>query len=258
MYADGGAEEVTGEAVKGRRDAVFIVSKVVPKNASRRGTIEAAERSLRRLGTDRIDLYLLHWPGEHPLQDTLDAFAQLVDEQKIVHYGVSNFDAAAMQACESLRGGPGVVANQVALQPRPAQHRAGPAAVVRRARDRRDGLFAARTGARLAGRRLGRGRAAPRRQRGMRRPGLDAAATLGCIDSQRRWTRTICAPTARRCRWHCRMRTWLPSTRISRRPTARCHSISFDAASLEVCLAARNGVCWTTMQTQRNPALSKG
>ena len=113
MYADGGAEEVTGEAVKGRRDAVFIVSKVVPKNASRRGTIEAAERSLRRLGTDRIDLYLLHWPGEHPLQDTLDAFAQLVDEQKIVHYGVSNFDAAAMQACESLRGGPGVVANQV-------------------------------------------------------------------------------------------------------------------------------------------------
>ena len=113
MYADGGAEEITGEAVKGRRDAVFIVSKVVPENASRRGTIEAAERSLRRLGTDRIDLYLLHWPGQHPLQDTLDAFAQLVDEQKIVHYGVSNFDAAAMQACESLRGGPGVVANQV-------------------------------------------------------------------------------------------------------------------------------------------------
>ena len=112
-YADGGAEEVTGEAVKGRRDEVFIVSKVQAENASRRGTIEAAERSLRRLGTDRIDLYLLHWPGEHPLQDTLDAFAQLVDEQKIVHYGVSNFDAAAMQACESLRGGPGVVANQV-------------------------------------------------------------------------------------------------------------------------------------------------
>ena len=112
-YADGGAEEVAGEAVKGRRDEVFIVSKVQPENASRQGTIEAAERSLRRLGTDRVDLYLLHWPGKHPLQDTLDAFVQLVDEQKIVHYGVSNFDAAAMQACEALRGGPGVVANQV-------------------------------------------------------------------------------------------------------------------------------------------------
>ena len=113
MYADGGAEEVTGEAVKGRRDEVFIVSKVVPKNASRRGTIEACERSLGKLGTDRIDLYLLHWEGQHPLQDTLDAFAQLVDEQKIVDYGVSNLDAAAMATCEGLGGGPGVIANQV-------------------------------------------------------------------------------------------------------------------------------------------------
>ena len=183
-YADGGAEEVTGEAVKGRRDEVFIVSKVQAENASRRGTIEAAERSLRRLGTDRIDLYLLHWPGEHPLQDTLDAFAQLVDEQKIVHYGVSNFDAAAMQACESLRGGPGVVANQVFynLVRRSIEPELLPC--VRRARGRCDGLFAARRGARLAGRRVGRGRRAPRRQRGMRRTCVDAAPPLGCIDSQ--------------------------------------------------------------------------
>ncbi len=113
MYADGGAEEVTAEAVKGRRDDVFIVTKVLPHNASRRGTIEAAERSLRRLGTDRIDLYLLHWQGSHPLQETFDAFAQLVHEQKIVHYGVSNFDVGAMEKAESLRGGAGVVANQV-------------------------------------------------------------------------------------------------------------------------------------------------
>lgn len=113
MYADGGAEQVTGDAVKGRRDAVFIVTKVVPANASRKGVIEAAERSLRRLGTDRIDLYLLHWPGAHPLSETLDAFAQLVDEEKIIHYGVSNFDRDAMAAAEATPHGPGIVANQV-------------------------------------------------------------------------------------------------------------------------------------------------
>jgi diketogulonate reductase-like aldo/keto reductase len=76
MYGDGGAEEVTGEAMAGRRDDMFVVSKVLPENASRQGTIDACERSLRRLGTDRIDLYLLHWRGSHPIQDTLDAFAQ--------------------------------------------------------------------------------------------------------------------------------------------------------------------------------------
>ncbi len=113
MYAEGGAEEVTGEVVKGRRDEVFIVTKVLPHNASRQGTIEAAERSLRRLGTDRIDLYLLHWQGPHPLQETFDAFAQLAHEQKILHYGVSNFDVGTMEDAETLRGGAGVVANQV-------------------------------------------------------------------------------------------------------------------------------------------------
>jgi diketogulonate reductase-like aldo/keto reductase len=113
MYGDGGAEEVTGEVVKGRRDEVFIVTKVLPHNASRQGTIEAAERSLRRLGTDRIDLYLLHWQGSHPLQETFDAFAQLTHDQKIVHYGVSNFDVGSMEDAERLRGGAGVVANQV-------------------------------------------------------------------------------------------------------------------------------------------------
>ena len=113
MYGDGGAEEVTGEAIRGRRDDVFIVTKVLPHNASRQGTIEAAERSLKRLGTDRIDLYLLHWRGSHPLQETFDAFAQLTHEQKIIHYGVSNFDLGAMEKAESLRGGANVIANQV-------------------------------------------------------------------------------------------------------------------------------------------------
>ena len=113
IYADGGAETVTGEAIKGRRDEVTIVTKVHPQNGSRRGVIEAAERSLRRLGTDRIDLYLLHWQGTHPLSETLDAFAQLVHEQKIIHYGVSNFDKSAMDEAEVLSQGPGIVANQV-------------------------------------------------------------------------------------------------------------------------------------------------
>ena len=113
MYGNGGAEEVTGEAVKGRRDDVFIVTKVLPHNASRQGPIEAAERSLRRLDTDRIDLYLLHWQGPHPLEETFDAFVQLIHEQKIVHYGVSNFDVGTMEDAESLRDGAGFVANQV-------------------------------------------------------------------------------------------------------------------------------------------------
>ena len=113
MYADGGAESVTGEAVKGRRDAVTIVTKVHPANGSRQGVIKAAEGSLRRLGTDRIDLYLLHWQGAHPLSETLDAFDQLVHEQKIIHFGVSNFDRAAMAEAEAMPQGSGIVANQV-------------------------------------------------------------------------------------------------------------------------------------------------
>jgi diketogulonate reductase-like aldo/keto reductase len=113
MYGSGGAEEVTGEAVKGRRDDVFIRTNVLRHNASRKGTIDAAERSLRRLGTDRIDLYLLHWHGSHPLQETFDAFGQLVHEQKIVHYGVSNLDVRAMEKAESFGGGSEIVANQV-------------------------------------------------------------------------------------------------------------------------------------------------
>ncbi|MFZ5478509.1 MAG: aldo/keto reductase [Myxococcota bacterium] len=92
LYGNGRVEEIVGEALAGRRDDVFLVSKVLPQNASRAGTVAACERSLRRLRTDRLDLYLLHWEGEHPLEDTVAAFEQLVRDGKIRAWGVSNFD----------------------------------------------------------------------------------------------------------------------------------------------------------------------
>ncbi|MEU7479876.1 aldo/keto reductase [Lentzea sp. NPDC042327] len=104
MYADGGAEEVVSEAVEGRRDEVFLVSKVLPRNASAAGTVRACEASLRRLGTDRIDLYLLHWRGRVPFEQTLDGFAALVEAGKIRHWGVSNFDVADMSELTALSG----------------------------------------------------------------------------------------------------------------------------------------------------------
>lgn len=113
MYADGGAEEVVGEAIAGRRDEVFLVSKVVPQNASKRGTIAACERSLRRLGTDRLDLYLLHWRGRTPLAETIDAFVTLQREGKIRHWGVSNLDPADMLELVRAPGGNRVATNQV-------------------------------------------------------------------------------------------------------------------------------------------------
>ncbi len=113
MYADGGAEEVVGDALAGRREEIFVVTKVLPQNATRRGTVEAAERSLRRLRTTWLDLYLLHWPGSHPLEGTLEAFERLRADGKIRHYGLSNFDPEEMQAADRLPGGKGVAANQV-------------------------------------------------------------------------------------------------------------------------------------------------
>ncbi len=92
MYGEGGAEEVIGAAIQGRRDGLFLVSKFYPHNASRSGVIEACDRSLRRMNCDVIDLYLLHWPGSVPLQQTFDAFHQLRDEGKIRAFGVSNFN----------------------------------------------------------------------------------------------------------------------------------------------------------------------
>jgi diketogulonate reductase-like aldo/keto reductase len=105
MYAAGGAEEVVGEAIKGMRDQLFIESKVLPENASRAGVAKAAERSLKRMGIEHMDLYLLHWPGSHPLEETIAGFEDLVQAGKIRHWGVSNFDLRAMQEVERLAPG---------------------------------------------------------------------------------------------------------------------------------------------------------
>jgi diketogulonate reductase-like aldo/keto reductase len=113
MYGDGAAEEVVGKALAGRRDDSFLVTKVYPHNATRAGTIAACERSLRRLGTDRIDLYLLHWRGQAPLAETVAAFGELLRAGKIRHWGVSNFDVADMEELLRTPGGAAVSANQV-------------------------------------------------------------------------------------------------------------------------------------------------
>jgi diketogulonate reductase-like aldo/keto reductase len=113
MYGEGRAELLVGEAIAGRRDEVFLVSKVYPHNASRRGAIAACERSLARLKTDRIDLYLLHWRGDVPLGETLEAFAALRKAGKVRHYGVSNLDLADMQELWALPGGAGVATDQL-------------------------------------------------------------------------------------------------------------------------------------------------
>src|SRR5204862_4560277 len=113
MYGSGVAEEIVAEAAQGQRDGLFIVSKVLPYNASQKGVIEACERSLRRLKTDRIDLYLLHWRGSVPLAETLAGFARLQRDGKIRHHGVSNFSTEDMQEWAALQGGAGCAANQI-------------------------------------------------------------------------------------------------------------------------------------------------
>jgi aldehyde reductase len=113
MYAEGGAEQVVGQALAGRREEAFIVSKVYPHNASRRGAVAACERSLKRLKTDRIDLYLLHWRGQVPLAETVQAFEALKQAGKIRHWGVSNLDADDMAELWRAPLGPQAAANQV-------------------------------------------------------------------------------------------------------------------------------------------------
>lgn len=113
MYARGGAERVVGSAIKGRRDDVFIVSKILPHNASFDGTIRACENSLQRMEIESIDLYLLHWPGNHPLEYTVSAFEQLKTDGKIRHWGVSNFDTSDMQELYGIPEGKNCQINQV-------------------------------------------------------------------------------------------------------------------------------------------------
>ncbi len=113
MYADGAAEVLVGKAIAGRRDDVFLVSKVLPQHATRRGTVLACQASLRRLGTDHLDLYLLHWRGPIPLEETLAGFADLVAAGLVRYWGVSNFDTPDMVELERLSHGRAVATNQV-------------------------------------------------------------------------------------------------------------------------------------------------
>ncbi|MFJ3485780.1 aldo/keto reductase [Pseudomonas sp. NPDC090202] len=113
MYGEGGAEEVVGQAIAGKRDQVVLVSKVYPHNASRRGIPEACERSLKRLGTEHIDLYLLHWRGRYPLEETVEAFERLREAGKIGRWGVSNFDVSDLLELDN----PDCATNQVLYNP---------------------------------------------------------------------------------------------------------------------------------------------
>lgn len=113
MYGDGGSEELIGEAIAGRRDEAYLVSKVLPTNASRRGAIAACERSLKRLRTDYLDLYLLHWRQSERLAETVEAFEALAKRGSIRAWGVSNFDRSDLEECVDLPGGDHVAANQV-------------------------------------------------------------------------------------------------------------------------------------------------
>jgi len=124
MYGDGRVEELVGEAIAGRRDEVFLVSKVLPQNATRAGTVAACERSLARLGTDRLDCYLLHWPSRHPLADTIAAFERLEVDGKIRSWGVSNFASEDLDRADAIAGAGRIACNQVLyhLQERAIEH----------------------------------------------------------------------------------------------------------------------------------------
>jgi len=113
MYGNGAVERIVGEAIAGRRDEIFLVSKVLPENASRKGTVEACERSLARLRTDHLDCYLLHWRGQYPLEETIAAFEQLEREGKILYWGVSNFDVSDLEEAQEIAGEDRVLCNQV-------------------------------------------------------------------------------------------------------------------------------------------------
>lgn len=113
LYGSGRVEEIVAKAIAGRRDELFLVSKVVPQNASATGTLKACEASLKRLRTDRLDAYLLHWPGPHPLEDTIEALERLTSQGKILSWGVSNFDEEDLERALSIAGPGRIACNQV-------------------------------------------------------------------------------------------------------------------------------------------------
>ena len=124
MYGDGRVERLVARAIAGRRDELYLVSKVLPQNASRAKTIAACEHSLERLGTDRLDLYLLHWRGRVPLAETFEAFERLVADGKILAYGVSNFDVPDLEEAVAIAGAGRIACNQVLyhLEERSIEH----------------------------------------------------------------------------------------------------------------------------------------
>jgi diketogulonate reductase-like aldo/keto reductase len=128
LYGSGRVEDLVRRALEGRRDDVFLVSKVMPSNATRSGTLKACERTLKRLGTDHLDLYLLHWPGHHPLEDTLAAFEELEQAGKIRFFGVSNFDTSELEQALAIVGERRIACNQVLyhLEERRIEHRVMP------------------------------------------------------------------------------------------------------------------------------------
>ena len=128
LYGAGRVEKLVAEAIAGRRSEVFLVSKVMPNNASRKGTVRACEHSLARLGTDHLDAYLLHWPGRHPLEDTIAAFEELVSAGKIRRWGVSNFDVEHLERALAIAGEHAIACNQVLyhLGERAIEHRVLP------------------------------------------------------------------------------------------------------------------------------------
>jgi diketogulonate reductase-like aldo/keto reductase len=117
MYGNGRSETLTGEAIRDIRDEVFLISKVLPSNASATGCVTACEASLKRLGVERLDLYLLHWRGRFPLEETISGFSRLLDQGKIAAWGVSNFDVDDMEELFTLEGGNACAVNQVLYNP---------------------------------------------------------------------------------------------------------------------------------------------
>ena len=163
MYADGGAEELVGEALAARRDEAFLVDKVLPSDASRHGTVAACDRALRRLRTDRIDLYLLHWRGRYPLAETVEAFVELRDAGKIRAWGVSNLDIDDLAELDEVPSGDQVATDQILynLVRRGPEWDLLPWAAAPRAPA--DGLLARRAGATARRARTARGRRPARR-----------------------------------------------------------------------------------------------
>ena len=190
MYGSGDAEEVVAEAIIGRRDQVFLVSKVLPQHASRSGTVVACENSLARLKTDRLDCYLLHWRGSHPLEETIAGFESLQREGKIRSWGVSNFDVADLEEAVSIAGEGRLACNQVLyhLKERSIEHAVIPwceqhgVAVVGYSPFGHSTSFPGP--GTTAGRVLQRNRRGPRRDSAPGRAPLSGPASLALYDSQ--------------------------------------------------------------------------